>query len=73
VDCKHHYLDGYYMSSSADQYKCRAIKPIVDMVTGKETPRMCSMMRNFKHMCGPDAKWFEAKEPNVRMSEGADK
>jgi hypothetical protein len=34
---------------------------MVNLVTGKHTPRYCNLLRERTGSCGPDAKLFEAR------------
>jgi hypothetical protein len=68
-DCKHSKRDFTFGWQFG---KCMREPPAVDPVDGKQkkTGLYCSTQREFPHLCGPEAKYFEQKPTLVERLEG---
>lgn len=73
-DCKHIKL---HVSKPAEYSECLYVNPItVEPVTGQPKPQpytICTVLRRSldSECCGPDARFFEPKDPIATCVEGA--
>ena len=66
INCTHHrlHLEPHQSVGALMTDNCHycAEKLITNPVTGESRMALCSSCRTFSKWCGPNGKWFEAKE-----------
>lgn len=67
ADCKHYKFLHYPIGS--DVHCCNSPRNSVNIITGKTEISFCSVNRNYSHLCGPEADWFEPKSVEEQTPE----